>query len=87
MSNNYGGAIRHQNVRPLVTEVPIDPENCPFAFEHTLEGGAFVFLCRIDKNKPCMICSMGKDCDKVIPIICKTTKSRNTNLYEYEIGL
>lgn len=27
--------IRHQNVKLIVTEIPIDPENCPFAIQHT----------------------------------------------------
>ena len=52
-------------VKPVVTEIPIDPENCPFATRHTWDNGCFVYHCTLDINHHCAICNEGKDCDKL----------------------
>lgn len=63
--------IRHQNVKPVVTEIPIDPENCPFATRHPWEDGCFAFCCTLDHNHTCMICNEGKDCNRVVAMGCE----------------
>lgn len=63
--------IRHQNVKPVVTEIPLDPENCPFATRYTWEDGCFAYYCALDHDHPCMICNEGKDCDRVEGMWCK----------------
>lgn len=57
--------IRHQNVKPVVTEIPIDPENCPFAVQYIWDDGCFIYYCTLDHKRRCMLCNEGKDCDKL----------------------
>lgn len=77
--------IWHQNVKPIVTEIPIDPENCPFATRYTWEDGCFAYYCALDHDHPCMICNEGKDCDRVEVMACEQIEPVNSGINMYTL--